>query len=389
MSKERKKQKNLEQFIAVLFFLSVGVVCGWCIGRYLGKSEITSIEKITSFIVLIALMYFAIFIQIVFHELGHLIFALLSGYKFSSIRIMNIMLIKESGSLKLRILTVAGTGGQVLMVPPEMKNGRFPVVLYNLGGSIINILTGLVSIYLHFKTLHMPHFSLLFIFLASSGIVIALINGIPMRMGIIDNDGYNALTLARNKESRRSFWLQLKINEKLANGVRLKDMPDEWFEVPGDEEMKNSMMAVIGVLACNRLMDEHKFDEASKLMERLLKVESSIVGLHKSLLVCDRVFCELIKGNQDVVDEMLDARQRKIMNAMRKFPTVVRTWYVHALLVERDMNKAKEIRKQFDKHTKYYPYPVEIESELELIEIANQVYFDLMEECVAGNVSFL
>lgn len=237
----------------------------------------------------------------------------------------------------------------------------------------MNTLTGLLFLFSHFKVLHMPRLSLFLMFLASSGIVLALLNGIPMRMGMMDNDGYNALTLTKNKESRRSFWLQLKINELLANGVRLKDMPDEWFEIPSDEEMKNSMMAVIGVFACNRLMDNHKFDEADKLMTHFMNIESSIVALHKGILVCDRIYCELVNENRkNVVDDMLDARQKKLMKAMRKFPNVIRTEYAYALLAEKDLKKAQEIRKKFDRYTRYYPYSVEIETELELIEIANR-----------------
>ena len=29
------------------------------------------------------------------------------------------------------------------------------------------------------------------------------------------------------------------MNEQTAKGVRIKDMPDEWFAMPSDEEMKN------------------------------------------------------------------------------------------------------------------------------------------------------
>ena len=54
----------------------------------------------------------------------------------------------------------------------------------------------------------------------------------------------------------------MKINEEITNGNRLKDMPDEWFIIPENDELKNSMISVLAVFACNRLMDEHRFDEA-------------------------------------------------------------------------------------------------------------------------------
>lgn len=45
-----------------------------------------------------------------------------------------------------------------------------------------------------------------------------MMNGIPMRMGTVDNDGYNAFALSKNKEAVEAFWVQLKVAE-LANEV--------------------------------------------------------------------------------------------------------------------------------------------------------------------------
>ena len=38
-------------------------------------------------------LYLAIFLQVVIHELGHLTFGLLTGYKFLSYRVLNFMII--------------------------------------------------------------------------------------------------------------------------------------------------------------------------------------------------------------------------------------------------------------------------------------------------------
>ena len=49
------------------------------------------------------------YLQLIIHELGHLIFGLLSGYKFSSFRIFNFMLIKEDGKFKIKNLSFPET----------------------------------------------------------------------------------------------------------------------------------------------------------------------------------------------------------------------------------------------------------------------------------------
>lgn len=254
------------------------------------------------------------------------------------------------------------------MSPPEMKDGKIPVTLYNLGGSLMNVIASTVFLSLFILLKEVAFISTVLLFFTAIGYIIAIMNGVPMRMGTIDNDGYNAFSLTKSPEAMRSFWVQMKANEQLSNGVRLKDMPDEWFVLPSDEAMKNSMVAALGVFCCNRLMDAQKFEEADKLMKHILSIESGMVGLHRNLLVCDRIYIELIKENRkEIIDEMLNNEQKKFMKQMKNFPSVLRTEYVYALLCENDTAKAEKIRKQFENIAKTYPYPNDIQSERELM----------------------
>ena len=201
----------------------------------------------------------------------------------------------------------------------------------------------------------------------------ALTNGIPLQVGPVNNDGKNALSLMKDKDAARAFWIQLKVNEELAYGKRLKDMPEEWFEVPDDEGMKNGLIATLGVLAANRLVDERKFDEARDLMNHLLSVGSGIVGLHRSLMVCDLLYIEAIGENRkSVISGLLTKEQLKLMKAMKTSISVLRTEYALALLYYKDEAKAKKTKQKIEKLTAKYPYPVELTSEGELMRIAEE-----------------
>ena len=57
---------------------------------------------------------------------------------------------------------------------------------------------------------------------------------------------------------------------------------------------------------------------------------------------------------------------------MRTFPSVIRTEYAYALLVEQDQGKAGKAMETFEKVAKTYPYPNDINSERELIQIAQE-----------------
>ena len=174
------------------------------------------------------------------------------------------------------------------------------------------------------------------------GFAYALMNGLPLRLGTIDNDGYNTLSMSKDPKALRSLWIQMKASEMTANGVRLKDMPEEWFTLPEKEEMKNSMTAVLGVFACNRLMDELKFDEAEKLMKEYLNEENAAVGIYKSLMTCDIAFCEMIKDIPDTeaIEKLLDKQQKAFMKSMKNYPSVLRTEYTYQLLIKKDIPTA-------------------------------------------------
>lgn len=374
--KKEKKNKSsfLKQLPLMACFIAIGVVCGLLIGKVMGtmiKEEKDTGNVLLAVAVLFLGMYFGIFLQIVIHEAGHLLFGLLSGYRFSSFRIGSFMWLKEDGKLKKKRMSLAGTGGQCLMSPPEMIDGKIPYALYNLGGSISNAVAALICLILYLILRQIPYLSTILLMFAIIGFAEALINGIPMRLGTVDNDGYNALSLGKSKEALRSFWVQMQANALIAKGMRIKDMPEEWFTVPTKEGMKNSMTAVMGVFACSRLMDEKRFEEADALMEQLLSADTGIVDLHRNMMLCDRIFCELIEEcRKEQVEELYTKELENFMKSMKKYPSILRTEYVYALLYEKDEEKAKTLLEQFEKVAKNYPYESDIESERELMEIA-------------------
>ena len=376
MSQSKKKKKLLwQQYLGIVFMMLIGAICGLVIVSSLenNTAETTFSQDILTLAGLFLAMYAAFFFHIVVHEAGHLVFGLLTGYQFSSFRIGSFMWLKENGKLKLKRHRIAGTGGQCLMTPPDLKDGKIPLVLYNLGGSIVNVLVSALFLigYLIFPSI--AFLSPLLLIFTITGFVTAITNGIPMRLGTVDNDGYNAFALSRNKEAVEAFWVQLKVNEHCSKGFRLKDMPPQWFTVPTDEAMKNSLVAARGVLACNRLMDEEKFQEADALMAHILEIDSGIVGLHRDLLVCDRIYVELIGENRrDVIEGMLSKEQKKFMNSMKRFPSVLRTEYALQLLFEGNLQKAEHVKAEFNKAAKTYPYPQDVESERVLMTIATE-----------------
>ena len=366
MKKDKKKKEKVSSFLVLLPALIIGALCGLLITRYIDLPRDEG-GGFLSVLILFAILIASLYMHIILHEAGHLICGLLSGYKFSSFRIGSLILYKSRGKLHFGRLSIAGTGGQCLMRPPVLKDGKIPVKLYNLGGAMMNLFLSVLFFILYFlaapgifKTACLMNIIL--------GLLFAATNGIPMRMGLIDNDGRNAFSLEKNPDAILAFYHQLKVNESVADCIRLKDMPIEWFTIPEEADRENAMVATIEVFACNRLMDELRFEEAEENIRALLS-RGGAVGLHRNLLTCDLFYLTLRKGDWQGAAALITKEQKTFMRAMKKFPTVIRTEYLFARYVSKDNAALAKQADLWKKCKKHYPYSADIASEQELIDL--------------------
>ena len=376
MTKDKQKKKPWSRYLVWILPILIGATFGFLVPEPLfptATQNRTAVEGLLLYGSIFVGACAAFFLHIIVHEAGHLVFGLLTGYSYSSFRVGSFMWVKENGRLKMKRLSLAGTGGQCLMIPPESSDGTFPFALYLLGGPLANLLFGFIFLALYFSFQHVMHFPVFLLMFGVFNFLSFLLNGIPMKLALVSNDGHNALSFAKDPHALHAFCTQMKVVEQISNGVRLKDMPEAWFSVPPAEEMGNSMSAALGVFACSRMMDQHLFREADAFIDKLLELDS-LAGLHRNLLICDKVYCTLIGEEwDDILHTMQDEQQKKFMKTMKKFPPVLRTEYSYALLFEDDLAKAERIMAEFERVARTYPYPCDIDSERELIEIANQI----------------
>ena len=290
--------------IAIIYmfaFAAIGAYSASFAESYLGEEETTAKSMIIVLIYVI-MAYIGAMIHIAVHEAGHLIFGKLTGYEFKSYRIFNLMWQKDKDE-KVRFYkySLAGTGGQCMMGPPEMKDDEMqdmPFVLYNLGGIIMNLVVSLIFFgffLLQKETIFFKGFCIVMLII---GISYVLVNGIPLPAST--NDGSNTLSIARSKKARKAFWVQMKGVILLTEGTRIKDFPKEWFSMPDEKGLQNTMEAVMAVYVCDRLMDEHRFKEAKKTMAQLLNANTAINEIHRKMLKTNALYCELLRMKEEI-----------------------------------------------------------------------------------------
>lgn len=313
----------------------------------------------------------AILVQLIAHEGGHLLFGLLTGYRFVSFRIFSLALVKLEGSLHVKRLSLPGTAGQCLMAPPEPYTPHMPTQLYNYGGVLMNLLLAVLALPLIlFGSGAVALFSA---WVAGVGILFALLNGVPMRV-MVSNDGLNARNMRKHSANVWALWVQLKVQQELTEGKRLKDLPEEWFKP--EAPLQNDLIWAQEIMGVQQLLDKGEYEKALTTgMELLPRLgESPLLGFQ---VRGDMIFLHLLLGQADKAQRLMDKNYQKLhkkMAAMVKtLPSMIRTEYAKALLLEKDKEKAAELKECFDKSAAHYPYPSEITGEREMMTAVEQV----------------
>ena len=356
----------------------LGAACGWFMLQYELFDSLDTLqgpERIAVLLWFVAAFGLTYFLEIALHEAGHLLCGLWSGYRFVSYRLGSVLWMKENGRIVRKRFSLAGTGGQCLMEPPGDPGGEFPQVFYNMGGVLMNLVTGLLFLaVLLLPSARRSLFCLpLLVFGTLSAFISAIFNGVPLAVGPVPNDGWNALHLLRDREARRAFWVMLTVNARQYEGIRLKEMPSDWFTLPSREAMKNGLTATLAVLAENRAMDQLDFSAAETLFPVLQDKTCRIADLYKRLLVCDIVCCALLReGAAADISPLSERQTAAVLKQMRDYPSVLRTRYAVALLHDGNEAEAAKILDRFEKTACQYPAKADIASERELIALVKK-----------------
>lgn len=337
-----------------------GAACGFVM---VSRLPDLGVGPLPSLAIPLGLLGLGLWLQTVLHELGHLVFGLVSGYRFLSFRVGRVLLLREKGKLRLRRYSLAGTSGQCLMLPPEGDPETIPVRLYNLGGVMMNVLWGALGV-LGAAISPQPVVQSGLSLFAASGFLMALLNGIPLR-GTVDNNGYNLRAARACGAPRRALWVQLQVAGGISQGLRLREMPEE-------TDLSNSLCAAAAVYCCSRLLDEQRLEECRERITALLDHVPGLTPLYRGLLAGDRMFLELLRGDTAAVQALDTQETRRILRAMRGNPSVLRTEYARACLERRDSAEAAKLLARFDRAAARWPYAGDIASERELLALVSQ-----------------
>ena len=355
-------QKRWKQVLTVLLSLAVGAAAGVALAALYDAAAPGGAGAAPWAICLVLLLLLAaLYAQMLLHEAGHLVFGLLTGYRFCSFRIGSVMLYRGRDGLRVARYALPGTGGQCLLAAPEAEED-LPVVLYHLGGCLMNLLFAAVAAAAALAIPDRTWGGCFLWLLALSGAALALLNGMPLRLAMVNNDGRNALDLARSPGARQAMLRQLRINARQTMGERLRDMPEDWFSIPERFDEADALVCSIGYFALCRALDAQQADAAIRLGHRLLSEAKALPGVHRLLVQQELLFLALVRG--EPVQEDI-AALRRFWKQAKGLPSTQRMRYAVARLLDRDAAAAERAARDFERIAAAYPFTGELEGERE------------------------
>lgn len=341
------------KIIKLLLSLVAGTIGGLLIGALIAMiftgqepgeflNKLTSIEiseGIIAALTGIAGFLVSVFLLVPAHEAGHLICGLLSGYKFVSFRIFNLTFIRVNGRLRVKRFSVAGTGGQCLLTPPQLPVDKIPTVWYNIGGLLVNLLLLVAAAPLFLLDLSAIEAELVAVFILTD-LMFLLMNGIPMQ----GNDAYNMLQMRNNSLCKRALVIQLRSNALIQEGIRPKDMPDEWFEWRTDINWKKTLEVSIPMMHASRELDKMNFEQAYAYFSELYNHRDDIMELLVMEIACELAFCAMVTGREPEARELLSPKVKKYAETYgRVMSSKQRLLFAIALYLDNDRAKAETI----------------------------------------------
>ena len=296
------KKKIINGLLQILGIMIVGAIIGYSVGKIAGDS----LSKVdTPNIILLLIAGVVVFIlQVIIHEAGHLVFGLLSGYKFISFRVFDFKVIKdENGKLKIRYERLAGTGGQCLMRAPEYVEGKFKYKLYLLGGVTFNLVFSIV-----FWLVLPSYYTLLF---ALIGFALAFLNLIPMGF----NDGMTFYHASKDETTRFILFLQLEYVYYQSIGKNLLiEQPEIVEKINSLEITKNNYLTdSLEFIKLDGLEYFFEFDALYNESRKLYIERDDLLPVYKVELMALLVkLISLANPEDELLEELINDKNLKV-----------------------------------------------------------------------------
>ena len=303
--------------------------------------------------ILVALVI-GIIINVILMELGHLIGALIGGYKVLSFNILGFNSYKDfsenaaNPKLKFRFKVFNGLTGETIIEPKKEKANPmfyvfFPLILFLLEFVVMYFAVTLIpaaSDY-HFEAVQIVKYGLV-VSTTIAGCIV-LYDYFPAKLDTL-NDGYRLISL-KNKINIAAYNEKLKLEANEYKGI--KNTEFKVFEEITD------FTAQVNLETALKKFSEKDYDEAISIIDSCLSKPQKISHNTKTNLLLNKIFISYIsKGSEEGTKlyKELDEETKEIVRKCKTLESI----RVYSLYIAFEQKSKSEIKYAVNKARKMY-----------------------------------
>lgn len=298
-------------------------------------------------ILLLLILLVSTIIQVIIHEVGHLVCGLLTGYTFVSFHILGLSIYKKNGNMHIHF-SHNDVSGQTLLSPNFAESNSIPYFWYHAGGIVFNLVFSILFGCIAFLSDQSAFMHTFFTFLAIIGLFLAISGSIPLSDISVSLDAYNIRLLKKSTDSKRAFWRMLKIEEALSRGNSYIELPKEWFQPLDKPDYNNNLICGYTLYKIYWLIENSNFTEAMSLCNEIIQKERVLQSI-KNSAICEREFCNLLISINRQIRHLPFSVQESNLKSRCNPLANYHVLYAQAKLVLKDEQKAQSLKNEFEK----------------------------------------
>ena len=337
-----RKEEVRGLIIYTLMFVAAIVVGFTLIRNQMGLYGPKEISGLGFIVIVLVVAYL---VNVIGLELLHVLGAVLGGYTVTSVNILGLAVYKKGKNWKLGIRDFSGISGETRIAPKKEKLNPnlqtwFPIFGFAIELGVCIVVSTLVKGVSNSEWL-IPASTIMLLIAC----MLAFYNFVPIKLDSV-TDGYK-IRLFTNPTNVKAYNQMLEINEKKRLGEEIKEIPvfDEITEYTAE----------INILAMYKNLENEKFNEAEKIIDKLLEHKKILNINDYTRLIAQKLYLVILakplEEAKQLYDEIAPTEVRRFIANDVSMPSI-RAYVMIAGMIEGSESEVAFARSKVEKAKK-------------------------------------
>ena len=290
------RKEEIRGLVIYLLMILAAIIIGFTVIR--NQMSLYGPEKMSPLLFIIIVLVVAYLFNVIGLEILHVLGSIAGGYKITGVNILGFGFYKKGNEFKFSFRDFNGISGETKIAPKKEKLNPnlqtwFPLFGFAIELGTCIVVASIIKSNPNPKTPWLVPASTIILLIAC---MLAFYNFVPLKLDS-ETDGYK-IRLFANPINIKAYNQMLEIQEK-------KRLGEDVEEIPTFEEI-TEYTAEINTLAMYKYLEVEKFDDAEKIMDKLLESKKFMSMNDHNRLVAQKLYLVILTKPLDEAKKLYD-----------------------------------------------------------------------------------